>query len=96
MSFREEILLSLKGCTIEYQGVKLYVIEEIEYQGKKYLYCINVEKAPDAEISFLTKEEGSTYSHVVDDKLFDELMINVGFKLAANELEKIQKEEIKE
>ena len=96
MSIRDELLVSLKGCTIEYQGVKLYVIEEIEYKEKKYLYCINVDKAPDAEISFLTKEEGSTYSHVVDDKLFDELMVNVGFKLAANEIEKIKKEDIQE
>lgn len=91
MGLKEDLLLSLKGTTIEYQGKKLYVIEEIEYKNDKYLYTIDIDKAPEAEISFLKKETDKIYENVTDEKLFDVLLAQIGIKTANEEIKKLIK-----
>ncbi len=85
MGFKENLLLSLKGYTIEYQGKKLYVVEEVEHEGNKYLYTINEEKAPNAEINFLKKETDTIYENVESKELFDILLAKVGVKALEKE-----------
>ena len=92
MGLRESLNNDWKNSIIEYQGRKLYVVEQVELESDLYIYTINMEKLPDVEINFLKKVKDSTFAVVTDMKLFDELMANVGVKLAAQEVEKIIKE----
>lgn len=95
MGLKENLVNDWKNSIIEYQGRKLYVIEQIEMDNDLYIYTLNMEKIPDLEINFLKKIKDSTFSVVTDMDLFNELMANVGIKLAAQEVEKVIEEKRK-
>jgi len=92
MGLKENLTNDWKNSIIEYQGRRLYVIEQIEKDNNLYIYTLNMEKIPDLEINFLKKVKGSTFSVVTDMDLFNKLMADVGIKLAAQEVEKVIEE----
>ena len=96
MGLKESLNNNWKDSIIEYQGRKLYVVEQIELNDNLYIYVFNMDKLPDLEINFLKKEKDSIFSVVTDMDLFNELLANVGIKLAANEVEKVLKEKLKD
>ena len=96
MGLKENLNNNWKDSVIEYQGRKLYVVEQLELNNDLYIYVFNMDKLPDLEINFLKKEKDSIFSVVTDMDLFNELLGNVGIKLATKEVEKVLKEKMKE
>ena len=96
MGLKENLNNNWKDSVIEYQGRKLYVVEQLELNNDLYIYVFIINKLPDLEINFLKKEKDSIFSVVTDMDLFNELLGNVGIKLATKEVEKVLKEKMKE
>lgn len=92
MGLKESLISNWENAVIEYQGRRLYVVKQIEHKEELYLYVFNMEKLPDLEINFLKKVKDSTFAVVTDMELFDELMGNVGIKVAEEEVKKLIKE----
>lgn len=84
----EDIIVNWKGKIIEYQGKRLLVAEQVEYEKKEYLYCVNTEKEDEIEVSFLYKSGKDEFAHVVDDETFQNLILLVAAKASANEIKK--------
>lgn len=92
MGLKEELLTNLKGATIEYQGKKLYVIEQLTYNKDTYLCTLDIEEIPEAVVIFLKKKTNTIYEYVNDEKLCDELFLRVGAIVVQDEIEKAKKE----
>lgn len=81
---------NLKGKLIEYQGRKLYVIDQVFHKGDYYVYTYNVEKYEankELEINFLKKVNG-LLEVVTDMQLFDKLLASVGSNFVAEQIKK--------
>ena len=91
MSFKEELITDWKDKTIEYQEKNFYIVEQIEYKGKTYLYgCdLNTIKNNNIEVVFLTKVKDNIFEHIEDDDLFEKLLANVSGKVLSNKLNEI-------
>lgn len=91
MSFKEELIADWKDKTIEYQEKNFYIVEQIEYKGKTYLYgCdLNTIKNNNIEVVFLTKVKDNIFEHIEDDDLFEKLLANVSGKVLSNKLNEI-------
>lgn len=92
MGLKEDILVNLKGYDIEYQGKKLYVVEQLEYEGDTYLCVVHTDELPETVINFLKKNGSTSYENVEDNELFDKLFNRLGENYIIEELNKIQKE----
>lgn len=92
MGLKESLMSDFKGYTIEYQGKKLYVIDQLEYKNDTYLCVLHIDKIPEAVVDFLKKEKDSIFKHVTDDKLFDELVLKLGENTVIEEIEKVKKD----
>lgn len=92
MGFKEDLILDWKGYTIEYQGKKLYVLEQLEYNGNTYLCVIHMDQLPNTVYNFLKKESSTVYENVEDEKLLNDLMIQLGQNKVLEEIEKAKKE----
>lgn len=91
MGFKEELITNWRDKTLEYQGKKFYIVEQLEFEGKEYLYgCdINTIKNKNIEVVFLTKVKDNIFEHVENEELFEILLMNVSGKLLSNKLEEI-------
>ena len=92
MGLKENLLTDLKGCTVEYQGKKLYVVEQFNFKNEIYLCTLDLEEIPEAAVIFLKKKTSSIYEYINDEKLCDKLFERVGAIVVQNEIEKIKKE----
>ena len=92
MGMKEDIVLNLKGYDIEYQGKKLYVLDQIEYEGNTYICVIHLDELPNAVYNFLKKESSTEYRNIEDEELLNILSNKVGENILADEVEKILNE----
>lgn len=86
MGMKESLVVDWKDKTIEYQGKKLYIIEQFDYEGKEYFYTVDVNTVDsrNLEITFLYRVKDDIFAHVEDEKLFENLIINGGSKVISN------------
>ena len=93
MGFREELITSWKGKTIEYQGKTFYIYEEIEFRNKTFLYAVEKnsinEKGP-LKVAFLYKIKDSTFGTIEDEELVNILYDQVNIKRFGKKAGKIQ------
>ncbi|MBR2744567.1 MAG: hypothetical protein IKE01_04655 [Clostridia bacterium] len=83
---------NLKDQLIEYQGRKLYVVDQVFYKGDYYVYVFNVDKYSKdetLEINFLKKLGNDELEVVTDMELFDKLMQLVGMNMVADKVKKL-------
>lgn len=83
---------NLKGQLIEYQGKTLYVVDQINYNGKIYAYTINAKKfdeTEELEINIFEKTAVDELKVVTDMKVFDAVLANYGGKVIADEIRKL-------
>lgn len=92
MSFKENLLLNLKGEIIEYQGKKLYVVEQYKYKKDTYLCTLDMEEIPETVVIFLKKKSNTIYEYINDEKMCDELFLKLGSMVVQDEIEKAKKE----
>lgn len=92
MGFKEDILLNIKGYEIEYQGKKLYVVEQLEYEGDTYICVLHIDKIPETVIDFLKKKSSTTYEYIDDDELAKILFNELGEKNFIEQLNKAAEE----
>ena len=93
MGFKEDIITDWKNKTIEYQNKKIYILEQIEFEGKEYLYGCDIDTInnKNIEVVFLTKVKDNIFKHVDDNKLFEELLRKTSGEKLSAELERIYK-----
>lgn len=93
MGFKEDLIADWTDKTIEYQGKRIYILEQFDYKGKNYLYGCDIDTInnKDLEVVFLTKVKDNIFEHVEDDKLFDELFEIVAGKMLSDKLDEIYK-----
>lgn len=85
---------NLKDKLIEYQGRKLYVVDQILYQGNYYVYVFNAEKyeKEDAlEINILKKLNNGDLEVVTDKATFKAVLNMAGMNQIANTIENFKK-----
>ena len=86
MGFKEELISNWEDKTIEYRKKHFYIIKQFDYEGKEYLYGVNVEtydKNP-MEVVFLYRVKELTM-HVISFKEIDsEKVLNRIKKKIAN------------
>ena len=83
---------NLKNELIEFQGKQLYVIDQVKYEGKIYVYTFNAEKyeeSDELEINILEKTDIDELKVVTDMNLFDKVLACVGQNVIADEIRKI-------
>ena len=78
MGIKEEYLMNLKGATIEYQGKKMYIVEQFNYEKEIYLCTLDIEEIPEPVVIFLKKKDNMIYEYINDEKLCDKLFSRVG------------------
>ncbi len=88
MGMRENLIADWKDKTLEYQGKKLYVVDQFEYEGITYLYTVDIATInnKNIEIAFLYKVKDDIFEDVRDDALFNKLVIRAGSNLMGNML----------
>ena len=91
MGFKEELITDWKDKTIEYQGKKFYIIEEINFKGKTYMYGCDIDTIDNknVEVVFLTKVKDNIFEHVENNALFEELLANTSAKILSNKIKEI-------
>ncbi len=100
MGFRESLMNDFKDKTIEYQGKKLYILDQFTYEGIEYLCGCDIEsvkriknkESGDMEVIFLHKNNNNLFEWVSDKKLFDELVLHVSGLLLGEKLENLTNE----
>lgn len=83
---------NLKDKLIEVDGKKLYVIDQITYDGKIYVYTFNAEKyeqTDELEINIFEKKDVDELIVVTDMNLFDKVLASIGSKVIAEEVKKL-------
>ena len=77
MSLRDELNLNWKGTFVKYQGVKLFVVDQFDYEKNTYLYTIDSDVSDSLiKVLFLKKEQDNVFSHVNEKSdLFKELVV---------------------
>lgn len=77
MGMSERLMVNFENITIEYQGKKIYILKQFEYNKKLYLYGIDIEtiniNENEPEFTFLYRIDGDVFTHVKDEKLWNEL-----------------------
>ena len=91
MGLKEDLISDLTGYDIEYQGKKLYVVKQFEYNKEIYLFVIHLDELPKTVFNFLKKENNTIYENVTDDKLFNELSLKMGELNVVSEIKKLKK-----
>ena len=92
MGLKEALIVNWKGRVIEYQETPLYVVDQFEYKNKIYLYTINTKiKDNVIDINFLVKNYDDVFEHVVDDRLYDQLITIEAGRISVMELAKLLK-----
>ena len=79
---------SLKGHSIEFQGVKLYVFDEVTYNNDTYICTLEYRSLPKQAIVILKKISQSQYQFVEDDDLSNKILVEVGINNLSGEVEK--------
>lgn len=92
MGLKEEMISNFKGYEIEYQGKKLYVVEQLEYKGDTYLCVIHLDKLPETVINFLKRKNATKYENVEDNEIFNELFNKMGENKIVDEIKSILNE----
>lgn len=81
---------NLKDKLIEYQGRKLYVVDQILYQGDYYVYVFNAEKYEKEnklEINILKKLKDGNLEVVTDKSIFKTVLNMAGVNQIAKTIE---------
>jgi len=93
MGFKETYITDWKDKTIEYQEKQFYILEQFEYEKREYLCgCdINTIGKENLEVVFLYRLKDDIFEHVLDEKLFEELLMNVSGKLISEKILEIDK-----
>lgn len=91
MGLKESLITNFKDCTLKYQGKKIYVVDQVEFEKDIYLYVFNIEKLPELEINFLKKIKDDQFEVVTDLSLFDILLANAGIQLATDKINEVIK-----
>lgn len=77
MGMTERLMVNFENVTIEYQGKKLYILKQFEYNKRLYLYGIDIEtinsNGSEPEFAFLCRVDGDIFTHVEDENLWNEL-----------------------
>lgn len=75
---------------IQFGEKEFYVVDEFEYDGKKYYYIyedvykkgMDISKFEgDIEVNFIFKRDDGKFENVVDDKLFNKLLYTASKRL---------------
>ena len=73
MGMKESIIVNFESKTLEYQNKKFYILKQFEFEGKTYLYGIDVDEfyknQRDLEVVFLYRVHDDIFNHVSDEKL---------------------------
>ena len=93
MGLRENLITNWKDKTIEYQDKQFYILEQFTYDNKEYLFGSDIStlKNEKLEVVFLYRVKDDIFEHVEDEKLFEELFLNVSGILAAEKIQEISK-----
>ena len=88
MGMRENLITDWKDKTLEFQGKKLYVVDQFEYEGITYLYTVDIATInnKNIEVAFLYKVKDDIFEDVTDDALFNKLVVRAGSNLMGNML----------
>lgn len=77
MGIRENLVVNFEGKTLEYQDKKFYILKQFDYEGKTYLYGIDVDvfykENERIEIAFIYRTEDDMFNHVTDNALMEDL-----------------------
>ena len=78
MGFKEQLITDWKYKKMEYQGKKMWIADQFEYNNVEYLYAVDVSTFDDEheefDVAFLYKEKDDVFAYVKDEKLFNELL----------------------
>lgn len=79
MGLKENLIVNWKGKLIEYQNKKFYIIEQFEYEGKEYLYGIDIDTLDQEmpSVVFLNRIKDDVFQHVESEELFNLLILRV-------------------
>lgn len=93
MGIKEDLIADWTGKSIEFQGKKLYVVKQFEYEGDTYLYAAFYESLKEKSEEYLVvflRKIGDSELEVVkeDDELNDMLLARVTGEFIAEEIEK--------
>lgn len=90
MGFREELTSNWKGKVIDYQDKKFYILTQFEFEGKEYLYGIDIDTIKNEIINvvFLYKVKDDIFEHVESKELFDILVVRVAGLITADIIKK--------
>ena len=92
MSFKEQLINDWTGRTVVYQGEKILIVKEIEYEGVKYLYGAvddTIMSDGPIDVCFLYKVKDDVFAYVKDEKLYNLLLAKVTGVFMGEELKKI-------
>lgn len=93
MGIKEDLIVDWTGKSIEFQGKKLYVVKQFEYEGDTYLYAAFYESLKEESEEYIVvflRKIGDSELEVVkeDDELNDMLLARVTGEFIAEEIEK--------
>lgn len=100
MGFRESLMNDFKDKTIEYQGKKLYILDQFIYKDVEYLCGCDIgsvdkiknNESGDIEMIFLHKNKNNLFEWVSDKELFDELVLYVSGLILGKKYETLASE----
>ncbi len=94
MSLQDKLTVDWKGKIVNYQGLKLYVVDQFDYKEETYLYVMDTNLSDYMiKIMFLKKKADNIFAHV-DEKseLYKELITIAAGRVTVNQLENLAKD----
>lgn len=81
MGIRENLIINFESKTLEYQNKRFYILKQFDYEGRTYLYGIDVDAfnkdQENLEVAFLYRMHDDIFNHVSDKELANKLLDEV-------------------